>query len=93
MQSVLEGRTEDPKSTVSYFYCVREMDMDREVKKQLLEESGLVDKLRTCLGLLLRIHFPKSQMTCEVKGDSKFDSLKDSSALMMVQWRKLIYLR
>ncbi|KAG2120440.1 uncharacterized protein F5147DRAFT_646948 [Suillus discolor] len=37
-------RREDPKSTVSRFYRVRELDADREVKKQVLEESGLNDE-------------------------------------------------
>ncbi|KAG1863028.1 hypothetical protein F4604DRAFT_1718125 [Suillus subluteus] len=37
-------RREDPKSTVSHFYRVRELDADREVKKHLLEESGLNDE-------------------------------------------------
>ncbi|KAG1815053.1 uncharacterized protein BJ212DRAFT_1273360 [Suillus subaureus] len=37
-------RREDPKSTVSHFYRVRELDADREVKKRVLEESGLNDE-------------------------------------------------
>lgn len=37
-------RREDPKSMVSYYYRVRETDTDRQVKKQVLEESGLVDE-------------------------------------------------
>jgi hypothetical protein len=35
---------EDPKSTVSYYYRVRETDTDPQVKKQVLEESGLADE-------------------------------------------------
>jgi hypothetical protein len=35
---------EDHKSTVSYCYRVRETDTDRDVKKQVLEESGLADE-------------------------------------------------
>ncbi|KAG1863047.1 hypothetical protein F4604DRAFT_1657379 [Suillus subluteus] len=35
---------EDPKSTVSYYYRVRELDADREVKKQVMEETGLNDE-------------------------------------------------
>jgi hypothetical protein len=35
---------EDPKSTVSRFCRVRELDADREVKKQVSEERGLNDE-------------------------------------------------
>ncbi|KAG1779335.1 hypothetical protein EV702DRAFT_96506 [Suillus placidus] len=41
---LVRRRREDPKSTVFRFYCVRELDADREVKKQVLEESGLNDE-------------------------------------------------
>ncbi|OJA20188.1 hypothetical protein AZE42_04613 [Rhizopogon vesiculosus] len=36
---------EDPKSTVSYCYRVRETQIDRDLKKQVLEESGLADEV------------------------------------------------
>lgn len=41
---LVRRRGEDPKSTVSRFYRVRELDADREVKKQVSEESGLNDE-------------------------------------------------
>jgi len=41
---LVRRRREDPKSTVFRFYHVRELDADREVKKQVLEESGLNDE-------------------------------------------------
>ncbi|KAG0699813.1 hypothetical protein DFH29DRAFT_31382 [Suillus ampliporus] len=41
---LVRRRREDPKSTVSHYYRVRELDADREVKKQVLAESGLNDE-------------------------------------------------
>jgi hypothetical protein len=41
---LVRRRREDPKSTVSYYYRVRELDADREVKKQVMEETGLNDE-------------------------------------------------
>ncbi|OJA21326.1 hypothetical protein AZE42_13208 [Rhizopogon vesiculosus] len=47
VQSVIvlaRRQREDHKSTVSHCYRVRETDTDRDVKKQVLEESGLADE-------------------------------------------------
>ncbi|KAG1795410.1 uncharacterized protein HD556DRAFT_1365284 [Suillus plorans] len=41
---LVRRRREDPKSTVSHYYRVRELDADREVKKQVMEETGLSDE-------------------------------------------------